>query len=59
MEIAGTMPHGVFSVPLGNIQDPADLYDVKGKNLKLKIQAGSGKTFTETFHILTQQVRNY
>lgn len=59
MEIAGTMPHGIISLPLGNIQDLADLYDVKGKSLKLKIQAGSGKTFTETFHILTQQVRNY
>jgi len=59
MEIAGYMPHGVFSVPLGNIQDLGDLYDVKGKFLKLKIQAGSGKTFTETFHVITQQMRTY
>lgn len=59
MDIAGTMPHGVFSVPLGNIQDMADLYDLKGKALKLKIQAGTGKTFTETFHVITQQVRSY
>lgn len=57
--IAGTMPHGVFSIPLGNIQDVTDLYDVKGKSLKLKVKAGAGKTFTEEFHIITQQVRNY
>ena len=59
IEIAGTIPHGVFSVPLGNIQDLADLYDLKGKSLKLKIQAGSGKTFTETFRVITQQMRPY
>jgi len=59
IEIAGTMPHGIVSLPLGNIQDMADLYDIKGKSLKLKIKAGSGKTFTEEFHILTQQVRSY
>lgn len=59
MDIAGTMPHGIISLPLGDIKDLADVYDVKGKSLKLKIQAGTGKTFTETFHILTQQVRNY
>lgn len=59
MDVAGTIPHGIVSLPLGNIQDLTDLYDVKGKSLKLKVQAGTGKTFTETFHILTQQVRNY
>jgi hypothetical protein len=59
MDIAGTMPHGVFSLPLGDIKDLTDVYDVKGKGLKLKIKAGSGKTFTETFHILTQQIRSY
>ena len=59
MDVAGTIPHGIVSLPLGNIQDLADLYDVKGKSLKLKIKAGSGKTFTEEFHIITQQVRNY
>ena len=57
--IAGTIPHGIFSVPLGDIRDLADLYDVKGKALKLKIKAGNGKTFTETFNIITQQVRSY
>jgi len=59
IEIAGTIPHGIVSLPLGDIKDLADLYDVKGKSLKLKIKAGSGKTFTEEFHILTQQVRSY
>jgi len=59
MDIAGTMPHGIISLPLGDIQDLADVYEIAGKSLKLKIQAGSGKTFTETFHVLTQQVRTY
>ncbi len=59
MDIAGTMPHGVFSIPLGNTQDLADLYDLTGKFLKLKILAGSGKTFTETFRVITQQMRSY
>jgi len=59
MDVAGTMPHGVFSIPLGNVQDMLDLYDVKTKALKLKILAGTGKTFTETFHVITQQMRAY
>ncbi|MBU2118762.1 MAG: hypothetical protein KJ954_14335 [Alphaproteobacteria bacterium] len=59
MDIAGTIPHGCICIPFGDQNDPADWYVPGTKNLKLKIKAGTGKTFTETFHVLTQQVRNY
>lgn len=59
IDIRGMFPHGCLNVPFGNQQDVADAYDVKGKNLKLKLKAGSGKTFTETFRIFTQQIRSY
>ena len=59
MDIAGTMPHGCICLPFGDQNDPADWYVPGTKSLKLKIKAGTGKTFTETFHVLTQQLRPY
>lgn len=59
LDIAGTMPHGCLCIPFGDQKDPADWYVSAGKSLKLKLKAGTGKTFTEEFHILTQQMRPY
>lgn len=59
MDIAGTMPHGCICIPFGDHRDMTDWYDPKGKSLKLKIKAGTGKTFTEEFHVITQQLRPY
>lgn len=59
LDIAGTIPHGCICIPFGDQQDPTDWYVPGTKALKLKIKAGTGKTFTESFHVLTQQMRPY
>lgn len=58
--VIGFMPHGVVCFPFGNQADLDDWYDVtKLGSLRLRILAASGAGTTNTFRVLTQQLRHY
>ena len=57
---AGRCPHGSIPIPMGNINDPSDWWDVtKLANARLKITAGSSCDTTAAMQIITQQERRY
>jgi len=54
--IRGVYPHCVFEIPFGNIDNPADFYDVRKINsLKLDITGGAASTG----YVFLEQVRGY
>jgi hypothetical protein len=55
--VVGNMPHGCFAIPFGDKEDPDDWYDASGKNLVLKLQAGS--LASGSIEVITQQLRKY
>lgn len=58
--VLGWLPHGVLCFPFGDQQDMADWYNVtRLGSLKLRILAASGAGTTNTFRVLTQQLRRY
>jgi hypothetical protein len=57
-QIQGFNPNGVFSVPLGDQNDPEDWFDPSGlKNLQLDLKSAS--SMTNTCEIILQQLRQY
>ncbi len=58
-QISGYDPHYSFVLPLGDVQDPADWYDVtKIGNLKMRFKAGSAGILG-VVEIVTEQLRPY
>lgn len=56
----GYLPHYVGAVPFGKRDDPNDWYNAHAiEKLRLRIKGGAGLAGTETFRVLTQQVRMY
>lgn len=56
--VEGYYPNGVFSIPMGDQEDPEDWFDPQGlKNLRLDMTSTSG--MTNTSEIILQQVRMY
>lgn len=54
----GYAPHGALCIPMGDLNDPSDWFDVSPVNsLKLRIHATSGYTGAETCDVVIQQVR--
>jgi len=59
IQISGYDPHYSFVLPLGDVQDPADWYDVtKIGNLKMRFKAGSAG-INGVVEIVTEQLRPY
>jgi len=56
IEVKGWIPHGVFEIPFGLKDDPADWYDVRGIG-SLRADMTGGNTGNATIFI--QQVRGY
>ena len=56
----GYAPHGALCIPFGDLQDPADWFDVERVgSLKLRVHAVSGLTTADTCDIVIQQLRRY
>lgn len=56
----GNAPHGALCIPFGDLQDPADWFDVERVgSLKLRLHAVSGLTTADTCDIVIQQLRRY
>jgi len=57
-QVQGFYPNGVFSVPMGDQNDPEDWFDPAGlKNLQLDLKSAS--SMTNTCEIILQQLRQY
>jgi hypothetical protein len=57
---SGRCPHGALPIPMGNLNDPTDWWDVTQlANARLKITAGSSCDTTAPMVIVTQQARSY
>jgi len=57
-QVQGFYPNGVFSVPMGDQNDPDDWFDPAGlKNLQLDLKSAS--SMTNTCEIILQQLRQY
>lgn len=58
--VSGFLPNYVGAFPFGKRDDPEDWYDPRGVGkLRFRIKGGAGLAGTETFRVLTQQVRSY
>ncbi len=56
----GRCPHGSLPIPMGNINDPSDWWDVTNlANARMKITAGASCDTTAAMQIITQQARSY
>lgn len=54
----GFAPHGAICIPMGDLNDPNDWFDVSQvKSLKLRLHATSGYTGAATADVVIQQVR--
>jgi len=58
--VFGFLPHAVFHFPFGKQDLIEDWYDVAGLgSLRFRIKAGGSASSTDTFRVLTQQLRTY
>jgi len=56
----GRCPHGSLPIPMGNINDPSDWWDVTNlANARMNITAGARCATTAAIQIITQQARSY
>jgi len=56
----GWCPHSLIALPLGNINDLGDMYEVRElKNLRLDILADSSPGTSDEIVVVTQQLRSY
>jgi hypothetical protein len=57
---SGYLPNYVGAIPFGKRGEPEDWYDPRGvEKLRFRVKGGTGLAGTETFRVLTQQVRLY
>jgi len=56
----GYAPHGALAIPLGDLKDPDDWFDVAGvESLKLRLHGESSVSSSPTCDVVIQQLRNY
>lgn len=57
---AGRCPHGSLPIPMGDLRDPGDWWDVTQlNNARLKITAGASCDTTAAMQVILQQARRY
>lgn len=60
MYASGYLPHHVGAFPFGIGEDPSSWYDPRQiQKLRFRVRGGASLAGTETFRVLTQQVRHY
>jgi len=60
LKVSGYLPHCVFDFPFGKQDIIADWYNVTGLgSLRFRVKAAGSASSTDTFRVLTQQLRTY